>query len=136
MFLVLTYSSSLLGCIWPERIEGRDGESGILSYLYIALPVFTPLLHKQLLGTYAGEKSTFVGLNIPCFIIVTLCCVYNVSLDLKACCTAMLASCVIFFPIRLFLIGFSSGLYGVMKTTIVCLERQGFDHSVLMHTAG
>lgn len=104
MFLVLTYSSSpLLGCSWPERIEGRHGELSNFSYLYIALPVFTALLRKQLLGTYAGEEreSTFVGLNVPCFIIIILCCVYGMSLELKACCTVMLALCLI-FPLGLF----------------------------------
>lgn len=35
-----------------------------------------------------------------------------------------------------FLIGFGTSVCDVMKTTIVCLESQGFDHRVLMHTVG
>lgn len=62
-------------------------------------------------------------------------CVYRMSLELKPCCTDMLALCVSFFHGAL-LIGFCSGLCDVMKTTVVCLESQGFDHRVLMQTAG
>ena len=72
-----------------------------------------------------------VGLNLPCFIIIILYCVYRMSLELKACCTATSA----FFQWAL-LIGFGSGVCDVMKTTIVCLVSQGFDHRVLMHKAG
>lgn len=95
-FLLLPYSSSpLSGCSWRERIEGRNGEFSNLSYLHIAIAVPTP--QQQLLGTYAGEerKSVFVGLNVPCFIIIMLYCVYCMSVGLKACCTATLALCVI-----------------------------------------
>lgn len=40
------------------------------------------------------------------------------------------------FSIGSLLIGFGSGVCDVMKTTIVCLESQGFDRRVLMHKAG
>lgn len=64
-----------------------------------------------------------------------LYCVYRMSLELKAVPYSHVRL-VCDFSIGPLLIGFGSGVCDVMKTTIVCLESQGFDHRVLMHTAG
>lgn len=86
---------------------------GRLISLIYAMPLFvlTPLVGKQLLGTYAEDKgeSTFVSFNVPCILITIPYCVYGVFLELNACCTL----CDYFhWPI---LIGFGSGVCDAAK---------------------